>query len=72
MEGMTELFLTTCIIQDSTRVWRCSTADAFLSLKKAVEEIEYKREHYPKVICAFVEKTVGSGMPVPMYIRTYI
>lgn len=71
-DAMTELFWTTCIISDKTGVWRCSNSDAFLSLKQAVEEIEYKREHYPQVVCGFVEKTVGGGLPVPMYVRTYI
>lgn len=52
-----DLYWVTCIISDSSGVWRCSVNDGFMTLEKAIAEVEFKREHYPVVVCAFIEKT---------------
>ena len=69
-----DLFWVTCVIADSSGVWRCSNYDGFLTMAEAVQEIEFKRNNYPIVVSAFIEKTSGADLSsrVPVFAECYI
>lgn len=72
-EKPTTFYWVTCVINDYSGVWACHLQTPYFSLEEAMKEVNFKREHYPVVVCAFIEKQVGgSGKMKPVYADCFI
>lgn len=55
------MFWVTCVIFDKAQndVWACHTGTGFPTLEEARREVEFKRQHYPEVVAAYIKTDDG-------------